>query len=267
FLAIKGPELLTMWFGESEANVREVFDKARGSSPCVLFFDELDSIARARGGSAGDASGAGDRVMNQLLCEMDGIGAKKTVFIIGATNRPDILDGAIMRPGRLDQLVYIPMPDAASRLAILKAALRKVPVHEAVDLKHIADHTEGYSGADLTGICQRAVKAAVRDAIEADIQHRKELEAIAAAAGGDMEIDDDDFDPVPKVTIKHFQEALADARPSVDKHDLAKYDLFKTKLVTQRAGNIQLPDPKPPAPQPGPKKGSSKPMPDDDDIY
>jgi transitional endoplasmic reticulum ATPase len=87
FISIKGPELLTMWFGESEANVREIFDKARQSAPCVLFFDELDSIARARGSSGGDAGGAGDRVMNQMLTEMDGVGSKKNVFIIGATNR------------------------------------------------------------------------------------------------------------------------------------------------------------------------------------
>merc|ERR1712071_25148 len=92
FISIKGPELLTMWFGESEANVRDVFDKARAAAPCVLFFDELDSIAKARGGGGGDAGGAADRVMNQLLTEMDGIGAKKNVFIIGATNRPDIID-------------------------------------------------------------------------------------------------------------------------------------------------------------------------------
>ncbi|KAM0872576.1 hypothetical protein ACQ4PT_038629 [Festuca glaucescens] len=102
FISIKGPELLTMWFGESEANVREIFDKARQSAPCVLFFDELDSIAMQRGGSVGDASGAADRVLNQLLTEMDGMNAKKTVFIIGATNRPDIIDSALLRPGRLD---------------------------------------------------------------------------------------------------------------------------------------------------------------------
>lgn len=108
-------------FGESESNVREVFDKARQSAPCVLFFDELDSIARARGSSGGDAGGAGDRVMNQMLTEMDGVGEKKNVFIIGATNRPDIIDPALMRPGRLDQLVYIPLPDHASRLDILKS--------------------------------------------------------------------------------------------------------------------------------------------------
>ncbi len=92
FISIKGPELLTMWFGESEANVRELFDKARQASPCVMFFDEIDSIAKSRGSSLGDAGGAGDRVINQLLTEMDGVGAKKNLFIVGATNRPELLD-------------------------------------------------------------------------------------------------------------------------------------------------------------------------------
>lgn len=101
FISIKGPELLTMWFGESESNVRNIFDKARLAAPCVLFFDELDSIAVKRGSSSGD-SGGSDRVINQLLTEMDGIGAKKNLFFIGATNRPQLLDPAIMRPGRLD---------------------------------------------------------------------------------------------------------------------------------------------------------------------
>ena len=102
FISIKGPELLTMYFGESEANVRNIFDKGRAAAPCVLFFDELDSIAVQRGGSMGDAGGAGDRVMNQLLTEMDGVGAKKNLFFIGATNRPEIIDEALLRPGRLD---------------------------------------------------------------------------------------------------------------------------------------------------------------------
>ena len=107
FISIKGPELLTMWFGESEANVREIFDKARSAAPCVLFFDELDSIGVSRGHSAGDAGGAGDRVMNQLLTEMDGIGAKKNIFFIGATNRPEILDEALLRPvKKINLLVF-----------------------------------------------------------------------------------------------------------------------------------------------------------------
>jgi len=166
FISIKGPELLTMWFGESEANVRELFDKARGAAPCVLFFDELDSIARARGSSSGDAGGAGDRVINQILTEMDGMGSKKSVFIIGATNRPDIIDPAVLRPGRLDQLIYIPLPDEGSRMNILKSCLRKSPLAPDIDLQHLAKHTPGYSGADLTEICQRAAKMAIRESIE-----------------------------------------------------------------------------------------------------
>merc|ERR1711968_419382 len=144
FVSIKGPELLTMWFGESEANVREVFDKARSAAPCVLFFDELDSIGTARGSSAGDAGGAGDRVMNQILTEMDGMNQKKSVFIIGATNRPDIIDPAVLRPGRLDQLIYIPLPDEPSRASILKAVLRKSPIARDVDIDFLSRTLVGF---------------------------------------------------------------------------------------------------------------------------
>lgn len=139
FISVKGPELLTMWFGESEGNVREVFDKARSAAPCVLFFDELDSVGVARGsGAGGDAGGAGDRVLNQLLTEMDGAGAKKNLFFIGATNRPEILDEALIRPGRLDQLIYIPLPDQVARVGIIKAVLRKSPVAPDVNLDFLA---------------------------------------------------------------------------------------------------------------------------------
>ena len=177
FISVKGPELLTMWFGESEANVRDIFDKARSAAPCVLFFDELDSIAKSRGGSVGDAGGAADRVINQVLTEMDGMGAKKNVFIIGATNRPDIIDGAILRPGRLDQLIYIPLPDEKSRISILKSNLRKTPVAKNVDLDYMAKMTKGFSGADLTEICQRAVKLAIRENIEQDIKRERARQA------------------------------------------------------------------------------------------
>lgn len=152
FISIKGPQMLSMWFGESEANIREIFDKARSAAPCVLFFDELDSIATTRGGSNGD-SGASDRVITQLLTEMDGMGVKKNVFLIGATNRPEILDEAIIRPGRLDQLIYIPLPDEPSRLSIFKADLRKTPVAKDIDLNFLAHLTDGFSGADISEIC------------------------------------------------------------------------------------------------------------------
>jgi transitional endoplasmic reticulum ATPase len=175
FISIKGPELLTMWFGESESNVREVFDKARQSAPCVLFFDELDSIGISRGGGHGGGSEASDRVINQLLTEMDGIGVKKNVFTIGATNRPDILDDALLRPGRLDQLIYIPLPDKPSRLSIIKAILRKSPIDKSIPLEFLADKTEGFSGADLKNLCNETCKAAIKESIEAEIQ-RKTLE-------------------------------------------------------------------------------------------
>jgi len=164
---------LTMWFGESEANVREVFDKARSAAPCILFFDELDSIAKSRGGSVGDAGGAGDRVMNQLLTEMDGVTAQKLVFFIGATNRPDILDQALMRPGRLDSLIYIGLPDFEARISIFKACLNKSPVDPSVDYELLADRTDGFSGADIAGVCKAAPKHAIRGAIE---QERKREE-------------------------------------------------------------------------------------------
>ena len=118
-----------------------------------MFFDELDSIAVARGSSQGDAGGAGDRVINQLLTEMDGVGQKKNVFFIGATNRPDILDPAVTRPGRLDQLIYIPLPDLKSRVAIFKAVLKKTPTAKNVSFDFLATLTEGFSGADLTELC------------------------------------------------------------------------------------------------------------------
>jgi len=225
FISIKGPELLTMWFGESEANVRDVFDKARQAAPCVLFFDELDSIGVQRGsGSGGDGGGAGDRVMNQLLTEMDGVGAKKNLFIIGATNRPEILDEALLRPGRLDQLIYIPLPDKPSRVAIMKALTRKAPVAANIYLDFIADLTEGFSGADLTELVQRAAKAAVREAIEAE-NSRKALEQ-EQGADVPMEVED----PVPEINRKHFEEALSHARKSVTNVDLKKYDDFRKKF-------------------------------------
>ena len=192
-----------MWFGESEANVRDVFDKARAAAPCVMFFDELDSIAKARGSSSGDGGGAGDRVLNQILTEMDGMNVKKNVFIIGATNRPDQIDPALLRPGRLDQLIYIPLPDEQSRLEILKAALRKSPVAPDVDLAFLAKSTHGFSGADLTEICQRAVKLAIRESIEADIRRAREKKEKEEAAGEDAKMEEDEEeeeDPVPVIT-------------------------------------------------------------------
>lgn len=239
FISIKGPELLTMWFGESEANVREIFDKARQAAPCVLFFDELDSIARARGSSGGDAGGAADRVINQILTEMDGMNAKKNVFIIGATNRPDIIDPAILRPGRLDQLIYIPLPDLPSRLAIFKANLKNSPIAKDVDLEFLASKTHGFSGADMTEICQRACKLAIRESIEKDIEMTR-----LRQEKGDDAMDTEAEDPVPEITRAHFEEAMRFARRSVSDNDIRKYEMFAQTLQQSRGlgTNFKFPD-------------------------
>ena len=235
FISIKGPELLTMWFGESEANVREVFDKARGAAPCVLFFDELDSVGIARGSSQGDAGGAGDRVLNQLLTEMDGVGSKKNLFFIGATNRPDILDEALIRPGRLDQLIYIPLPDKPSRVSVIKAVLRKSPIAPNINMDFLGDLTDGFTGADITELCQRATKAAIRESIEADEQ-RKAL--MKENPDGDQAMAEAMEDPVPVITRKHFEEALAAARKSVTSYDLDKFEQFRRKYDPAYAAKV-----------------------------
>jgi len=258
FISIKGPELLSMWFGESESNVRDIFDKARAAAPCVLFFDELDSIAKSRGASVGDAGGAADRVINQILTEMDGMGAKKNVFIIGATNRPDIIDPAILRPGRLDQLIYIPLPDEKSRMQVFKASLRKSPVSKDVDIGFLAKITSGFSGADITEICQRAAKMAIRECIEKEIKREKER----AAAGNVMEMDDD---PVPEIRKDHFEESMKFARKSVNENDVRKYEMFAQTLQQSRGfgNNFRFPTQTPAAP--GGQGGIQND--EDDDLY
>ncbi|KAK1442394.1 AAA-family ATPase [Babesia gibsoni] len=219
FISIKGPELLTMWFGESEANVRELFDKARAAAPCILFFDEIDSIAKTRGATGGSSSGseAADRVINQILTEIDGVNVKKPIFIIAATNRPDILDPAICRPGRLDQLIYISLPDLKSRESIFRAALKNSPLAPDVNIRKMAEKLDGYSGADIAEICHRAAREAIRESIEHEIKRGRPLK-------------EGEKDPVPYITTAHFKIAMDNARKSVRKEDIKRYEQFKQKL-------------------------------------
>merc|ERR1719184_777956 len=243
FISIKGPELLTMWFGESEANVRDVFDKARNASPCIVFFDELDAIARARGGSSGDAGGAGDRVMNQLLTEMDGINATKQIFVVGATNRPDIIDPAIKRPGRLDQVIFVDLPDFPARISIFQACLRKSPLDPDVDLAHMAEQTNGYSGADIGGICKAAAKVAIRNQIESQVAKVKAKAAAreeAVAQGIEYMSDDEDEeeDDVPTITMSMMLLALQDSTRSVTEADYKKYLDMKDLFESQNGAGI-----------------------------
>jgi len=265
FISIKGPELLTMWFGESEANVREVFDKARTAAPCILFFDELDSIAIKRGSSLGDAGGAGDRVMNQLLTEMDGVTAQKLVFFIGATNRPDMLDPAIMRPGRLDSLIYIGLPDFEARVSIFKACLRKSPVDPEVDYEYLGDRTEGFSGADIAGVCKSAAKYAIKDAIANERKAWEEREAKKKAAEEKGEEYVEDLEPakdqVPYITKAMLLQSLAHSRRSVSPSELANHMKFKREMeaalgVTSEQGVVVGLDPEN---RPGARSGPSAP--------
>ena len=211
FISVKGPELLSMWFGESEQNVRELFNKARGAAPCILFFDEIDSIAKKRGASGGGGE-AGDRIVNQILTEIDGVGAKKSVFCIAATNMPDLIDPALMRPGRLDQLVYLPLPDFDSRVKIFQACTRKSPLGADIDLKTFAETTEGFSGADITEVCQRACKLAIRQHID---------EANAGV---------DEAARCATITLGHFEEAFEKARKSVTAADVKKFERFQASM-------------------------------------
>ncbi len=193
FISIKGPEVLSKWVGESEKAIREIFRKARETAPCIIFFDELDSIAPRRG-IHGD-SGVTDRIVNQLLTEMDGMQTLKEVVIIGATNRPDLLDSALLRPGRFDRVLYVPPPDEKARLQIFKIHTRDMPLAKDVNLEELAKITEGYTGADIEALCREAALTAARENIEA-----KEINA------------------------RHFMEALKKVKPSVSTEELKEYD-------------------------------------------
>jgi len=166
FIAVKGPELLSKWVGESEKGVREVFRKARQTAPTIIFFDEIDALASRRTGSEAD-SGVTQRVVNQLLTEIDGLEELQDVVVIAATNRPDILDPALLRPGRFDRHVKVEDPDKEARLAIFKVHTKDMPLAEDVDLEKLAEKTEGYVGADIEAICREAAMLTLREDMNA----------------------------------------------------------------------------------------------------
>ncbi len=196
FISIKGPEVFSKWVGESEKAIREVFRKARLSSPSIIFLDEVDAIAPRRGMSMAD-SGVTERVVSQLLTEMDGLTPIERIVIIGATNRPELLDPAIMRPGRFEVMLYVPQPDETSRLQILKIHLRRMPL-EGVNVEELAKKTEGYSGADLEALCREAGLNALRK-------------------------------DATKVNKDDFEKALQTVKPSLKEEMLSKYKRFSEK--------------------------------------
>jgi transitional endoplasmic reticulum ATPase len=168
FISVKGPELLNKYVGESEKGVREVFEKARANAPTVVFFDEIDAIAAERGGGGSDA-GVSERVVSQLLTELDGLEELEDVVVVATTNRRDLLDEALLRPGRFDQHIHVTPPDTAARVKILEVHTRDRPLADDVDLTALAERTEGFVGADIEAVCREAAAAAVREYVDGDV--------------------------------------------------------------------------------------------------
>ncbi|MEM0088220.1 MAG: CDC48 family AAA ATPase [Archaeoglobaceae archaeon] len=208
FISVKGPELLSKWVGESEKHVREMFRKARQVAPAIIFFDEIDSLAPRRGG-IGD-SHVTERVVSQLLTELDGLEELRDVVVIAATNRPDLIDPALLRPGRIERHIYIPPPDKEARKEIFRIHLRGKPLSEDVSVEELAEKTEGYSGADIEAVCREAGMLAIREAV-AHIRDPREAKEIAQKV---------------KITRKHFEEALRKVKPSLTKEDLRRFETF-----------------------------------------
>ncbi|MFH0815684.1 MAG: CDC48 family AAA ATPase [Methanobacteriota archaeon] len=199
FISIKGPEVMSKWVGESEKAVRLIFKKAKQVAPSIVFLDEIDAIAPMRGSSSGDA-GATERVVNQILTSVDGLESMEGVVVLAATNRPDILDSALLRPGRFDRMVLISVPDKETRLQIFKVHTKKMPL-KGVDLNRLADVTKNYVGADIEGLCREAAMQALRQ------------------------------DPAAKeVTTAHFEAALKVIRPSVTEEIIKYYEGIKEKI-------------------------------------
>jgi len=236
FMSVSGPELLNKYVGESERAVRLLFARGRASAPCIIFFDELDALVPRRGSESG--SQATERVVNQLLTEMDGLENRNSVFVVAATNRPDIIDPAMLRPGRLDKLLYVPLPPAEARADILRAASRKTPLAPDVSLDEIGrdPRCNGFSGADLAALVREAAVGALRDLRRAPSE-------------------------APVVTRANFDSALDVVRPSVSAKDELGYKQLSAKLRKRRAGEKPAParaagDEAPLPPRPEPEGGS-----------
>eukprot|EP00904_Undaria_pinnatifida_P002630 jgi/Undpi1/12368/HiC_scaffold_5.g02040.m1 len=229
FISVKGPELLDKYVGESEKSVRQVFQRARASSPCIIFFDELDALCPRRGGG-GEGGNVSERVVNQLLTEMDGLEARRNVFVVAATNRPELIDPAMLRPGRLDRLLYVPLPSAADRVSILKALAAKVSLGSDVDLEAIGNSpkAEGFSGADLSALLR-----------EAGLDVLRQLKSRETLAGKGVYTEQG---AGTVVVAENFDNAFLRTKPSVSAPDRAFYVSMKDRLCKARAHSTAAPD-------------------------
>ncbi|MHA1985887.1 MAG: CDC48 family AAA ATPase [Promethearchaeota archaeon] len=204
FISIKGPELLSKWVGESEKAIREVFRKAKMAAPCIVFFDEFDSIAPSRGRHTSD-SGVSEKVLSQFLTELDGLEVMKDIVVIAATNRPDILDPALIRPGRIDRILLVPAPEEKARIEILKIFTKDMPIASNTNIEKLAELTDGFSGADIETWCREAAMLALRENIRAR-----------------------------KVTVENFKESRKDMHPTMTKEIIEWYEKFGEKLKSRR---------------------------------
>ena len=218
FISVKGPELLNKYVGESEKGIREVFQKARQNAPTVIFFDEIDSIAGERGRHVGD-SGVGERVVSQLLTELDGIESLEDVVVIATTNRPDLIDQALLRPGRLDRHVHVPIPDEEARRAIFEVHTRNKPLADDVDLDDLAARTENYVGADIEAIAREATMQATREFINS-VDPEDAPESVGNV----------------RVTKEHFEQALEEVSPSIDDEVKQRYENMEERFKKARTG-------------------------------
>jgi transitional endoplasmic reticulum ATPase len=225
FISVKGPELLNKYVGESEKAIREVFRKARQASPCIIFFDEIDSVAPLRGSGSGD-SNVTERVISQFLTEMDGLEELRNVVIIAATNRPDIVDPALLRPGRFDRMLLVPPPDLEARKQIFRIHTKKTPLAEDVKLDELARKTEGYTGADIASICNTAVMLSIKE----HIGKAKDPEDAKKKAKG------------LKVAKRHFDEAMQKVKP-ISNQELRMYERFSQQFSDSKAGLQKIPAP------------------------
>jgi transitional endoplasmic reticulum ATPase len=217
FISIKGPELLSKYVGESERAVREIFRKARQAAPCIIFIDEIDSIATARDSDSNDSM-VTERVVDTLLTEMDGLQEVKNVVVIAATNRPDMIDPALMRPGRFDKIIEISVPDAETREAIFKVHTKRMPLDKSIDLRKLAEATEGYTGAEIENICREAGMEAIR----------KRMKASAVVLEGKKGGNETPAEEAPYVVTKEdFDHAISEVKPAIPKELVERIKKFK----------------------------------------
>jgi transitional endoplasmic reticulum ATPase len=208
FISVKGPELISKWVGESEKAIRETFRKARQASPCVIFFDELDAVAPRRGGSEGD-SHVTERVISQMLTELDGLEDLKGVVVIGASNRPDIIDEALLRPGRFDRILEVPVPDREARREILKIHTSKKPLdHDTVNIDKLVELTEGYTGADIAAMVNAAAMSAIKEHMITSVNNENDIKEETRAKMREYIKEKEQQKPKLKISMNHFESAL-----------------------------------------------------------